>query len=221
MRKLTGLTIFAGLLAAAASSQQSQLPKFAEPQAMPTDRAAESYEIYSKLLVGGPIEWRDAKRSQWLVEDTTYATPLNEVCKPIGPGPVMDPHNAVQPPAERKAEWLELLADFDNHCHDVIKLEAVEFHVKLPVRVLDEAARKRYRTEQGARKAEAAGPQEFPDAAGLHSFSEVYFNPHHTLALVRMSMWCRGLCGMSSWVVLERKDGVWKRLPWVHYSMIS
>ena len=212
----------ARMLAGVAIAQTVAEPRYAAAEPMPLDRADESYAIYSMLLTSGPIEWRDAPRRQWLVEDTTTATPLDSVCHPTGPGPAMDPHTAVTAPEERQAEWHELLEDFDRHCHDVIKLESADFHVALPLHVLDEAARNRYRSEQGGRRqTDAAKLPEFPDASGLHRFSEVYFNSHHTLALVEQGMWCGGLCGNWSWVVLERRDGAWHMLPWVHSFMIS
>jgi hypothetical protein len=64
-------------------------------------------------------------------------------------------------------------------------------------------------------------PAEFADGAGLHRFTEVFFNANHTLALVEEGMWCGTLCGNWTWVVLGRRKGRWEILPWVHTSAIS
>jgi hypothetical protein len=64
-------------------------------------------------------------------------------------------------------------------------------------------------------------PDEFKGAAGMHSFTAVYFNRAHTLAMTEIGMFCGGLCGNWRWVVLERKDGQWQTLPWVTMSMVS
>ncbi len=62
---------------------------------------------------------------------------------------------------------------------------------------------------------------EFADGAGLHRFTEVFFNANHTLALVEQGMWCGNLCGNWEWVVLERKGRQWQVLPWVHAFAMS
>ena len=51
---------------------------------IPKDSAAESYEIYSELLPGREIEWGDAQRSFWLLEEQTKAEPVNSSCKTGG-----------------------------------------------------------------------------------------------------------------------------------------
>lgn len=184
---------------------------------MPRDRAEDSYAIYSQLLKSGPIEWRDASRKQWLIEDTTYAIPLDDACHPAsGPRPMaMNPHDVVKAPEDRQTEWNEVLADYDQHCHDVIQLDRENFRTDLPVRLLNSDDKQRFT------KNPIGPPAEFADGAGLHGFSEVFFNATHTLALVEEGMWCGGLCGNWTWVVMERRVGGWVMLPWVHGMMFS
>ncbi|WP_124846740.1 hypothetical protein [Acidipila sp. EB88] len=64
-------------------------------------------------------------------------------------------------------------------------------------------------------------PQEFDGAAGMHSFTAVYFNKAHTLAMTQIGLYCGGLCGNWTWVVLARKNGLWQTLPWVAMSGVS
>jgi hypothetical protein len=55
----------------------------------------------------------------------------------------------------------------------------------------------------------------------MHSFTAVYFNRAHTLAMTEIGMYCGGLCGNWRWVVLERANGEWHILPWVHMVTFS
>lgn len=216
MRTATVFTILAAF-AAQVFGQNNGAPAYAQPMPMPSDRDQDSYAIYSQLLKSGPIEWRDVRRTQWLIEDATSAVPLGVPCdpKPRFSAVTMNPHEAVQPPKDRQAEWKEVLADYDQHCHDVIQLDGRSFRTDLPVRLLN-ADDKRLLVKDPQRP-----PAEFADGAGLHRFSEVFFNPNHTLALVEQGMWCGGLCGNWEWVVLERKQGRWQMLPWVRMVTFS
>lgn len=196
---------------------------------MPMDRAEASYTIYSQLLPGNQIEWGNAPRTQWLIEDATKAVALDSPCASgammVGP---MNPHQSVKAPEERQAEFEEVLADFDAHCHDVYRLEASKFRLEMPVRMMDEEARRRYvegvvhymPPANDIMRAPAT-PNEFKGAAGMHSFTAVYFNRAHTLAMTEIGMYCGGLCGMWRWVVLENKNGQWQVLPWVYGYTIS
>jgi hypothetical protein len=191
---------------------------------MPADRAKDSYAIYSQLLKSGPIEWRNVSRKQWLIEETTNAMPLDVSCGPVADHPGMnrhtggiEPHTAVQAPADRQSEWNEVLADYDQHCHDVIQLDRQSFQTELPVRLLTAE------DKQNLMKNPRNPPAYFAESAGGQRFTEVFFNRNHTLALVEQSIWCGfgSACGNWTWVVLERRDGQWKMLPWTHTAMIS
>lgn len=221
MRVLAVVVALAIMVPVEGAQKQTVERHFAAAEPMPPDRADDSYAIYSLLLTSGPIEWRDARRKQWLLEATTQAEPLGSECHPMGGYTSMDPHYAVQPPAERKSELHELLEDFDRHCHDVLQLEAGRFHLALPVRLLDRAMQETYRREQPDWRPDGHAPPELTNGAGLHRFTQVYFNAHHTMAMVQQGMFCGGLCGNWTWVVLERRDGAWHVLPWQTTSVIS
>ena len=216
MRNRTVHLIFVGL-AAQVLGQGAGAPRYAQPTLLPGDRPVDSYAIYSQLLKSGPIEWRDVSRTQWLIEDTTSAIPLDVACHPASGADsmVMNPHEAVKPPEDRQAEWKEVLADFDQHCHDVIQLDQNGFRTELPVRLLNADDKRRFMQDP------IKPPAEFADGAGLHLFSEVFFNTNHTLALVEEGMWCGALCGNWTWVVLARGEGRWAMLPWVRTYAIS
>jgi hypothetical protein len=216
MRGVTPVLTYLALTALL-PGQPEAAPRFAQPTPMPGDRAEDSYGIYSQLLKSGPIEWREAGRKQWLVEDTTNAIPLDVSCEPVSHvDPFsMNPHDAVKAPEDRQAEWSDVLTDYDQHCHDVIQLNVESFRTELPVRLLNVGDR------QSFMKDPVRPPAEFADGAGLHRFTEAFFNTDHTLALVEQGMWCGSLCGSYTWVVLQRREGRWEALPWVHTSSMS
>jgi hypothetical protein len=217
MMRFAAVMLCAVMLGAAQETPKP--PRYAVAEPMPLDRVDDAYAIYSVVLTSGPIEWREIKRSQWMVEDITSATPLATLCDDEkGHGIFMSPHIAVHAPIERRAEWTEVLDDYDRRCHDVLKLEADKFKVNLPVHLLDEAARGRYGVQQGMGRPEA---NEFANGAGLHSFSAVFFNEHHTLAAVQQGMWCGNTCGNWIWVVLEKRGGEWHQMTWKHAIVMS
>jgi hypothetical protein len=217
--------VFAIVFATGVAQQITSGAPQLKPLPMPQDRMADSYDIYSQLLPGDEIEWGKVPRSFWLMEDMTKAEPPDSTC---ATGGMMNPHKAIQAPQARQADFSEVLADFDAHCHDRYLLDASKFHVKLPVRLLDEAARKRfvshvmgYMPPQNNIMQAPPTPEEFKGAAGMHSFTAVYFNRAHALAMTEIGMYCGGLCGNWRWVVLERRDAQWRILPWVRMSMMS
>lgn len=215
MRTLAALLIFV-CFAVQLLGQDRRIPRLVQPTAMPSDRAEDAYTIYSQLLTTGPIEWRDVKRAQWLIEDTTNGMPLDLPCRPAsGADAAMNPHDAVKAPEDRQSEWNEVLADYDQHCHDVVQLDQGSFRTELPVRLLNAEDKQRYMGSL------LQMPAEFADGAGLHQFSEVFFNADHTLALVEEGMLCGTLCGNWAWVALEHKEGRWQMLPWVCAAAIS
>jgi len=218
-------SVFAVVLVTAVAQQTTPAAPQLKPLPMPQDRMADSYDIYSQLLPGDEIEWGNVPRSFWLMEDTTKAEPPDSPCSTGG---MMNPHKAIQAPPEKQAAFAEVLADFDADCHDRYLLDASQFHLKLPVRLLDEEARKRYTGHvmnylppQNNIMQAPPTPDEFKGAAGMHSFTAVYFNRSHTLAMTEIGMYCGGLCGNWRWVVLERRNKQWQILPWVRMSMMS
>ena len=88
--------------------------------------------------------------------------------------------------AGREADLQALFDDYVRHENETIALSADGFHTELPVRLMDEAARKRFRDSVrfGHLKDPAAGA-EFDSSAGMHRFSQFDFNPTHTLAIGR------------------------------------
>lgn len=199
--------------------------KYADATEMPSDRADASYAIFALVLPSSAIEWSNAPRTQWLLQDVTTAKPLAEACDA---SQMTDLPKAVTPPSERKAEWDEVLADFTAHCHDRYKLDNEKLVSSLPVRLLNTDAQRGYWAGVAGFMPPANNimqapptPETFKGAAGLHSFSAVYFNRKHTLAATYFGMSCGSLCGNWTWVVLEKTSAGWQRLPWTHVITMS
>jgi len=213
-------------------SQSSQPAQKAAPPAplptpisMPPDRAADSYQIYSQLLEHGQIEGTTWDRTFWLVEEATTSERPDVPCFPDGQKSNnfgMNPHSAIQAPSDRAKDLKALLDDYDLHCHERIQLKRDSFQVQLPIRLADDDTKKNFfATHLGPTQPGPKLKAEFEGAAGIHSFSEVYFTPNHDLAMVSTGVWCGGLCGEWRWVVLERNGGRWTPLNWVHTFVVS
>jgi hypothetical protein len=222
-RRSVAALLVAVFLTAMATAQTEI--KYAPAMDMPLELVADSYAVYQTVLPSNAIEWSDVHRTQWLLQDTTTAKPLSASCDA---SEMSDLPRAVEAPPERQAEWAEVLQDFAARCHDRYRLDDGHLKSNPPIRLLDEAAQGRYWKGVGGimppkndiMRAPAT-PDEFKGAAGLHSFSAVYFNRKHTLAATYFGMGCGSLCGNWSWVVLEKTPDGWKPLPWVHVFAIS
>jgi hypothetical protein len=187
------------------------------PIPMPSDRAAESYRIYSMLMPGSKFESPQWPRGKWLIADTTKA-----VVRPGKPckgstDDLQNPHFAVSPPPDRTNEFQEVLEDFDRRCHERIRLTPEGFRLSVPFSLLTESEQAQFVTSALNLNAavDNAANLKFSGAPGINKFSQVYFNQKHSLAMVYTEQWCGGLCGSFHWVVLELKNEQWTVLPWV------
>jgi hypothetical protein len=188
---------------------------------MPSNRAVDSYIIYSSLIPLGETANKDWPHDLWLVKDATITVvPPDQPCRPK-PKTVnaarfdstMNPHIAVHPPDDRKPDFAEILEDFDAHCHDSVALSPSPtlWQTGAPVHLLTPAEQQAFRDVRNTR---AETPPKYKGAAALYSFSEVYFNARHTVALVYATHWCGGLCGQGMWIALALENGHWKQLHW-------
>ncbi len=195
---------------------------------MPPDRADDSYRIYTMLMPVGELGRPGWPRDLWLLSDTTLSlVAADRDCLPQevnGSEDPMNPHFAVHPPADRVPDFNELLEDFDKRCHERIQLTQDSFPNTMPLRLLTEEEQDEFVSTRWDQNAGAYGDQiaaKYKGAPGISSFSQVYFNSHHTLAMVYATGWCGGLCVQSFWDVLEFRDGQWKRLPWSNTFVMS
>jgi hypothetical protein len=198
----------------------SSMPLPAIP--MPQDRAADSYGIYTVLLPVGQLANAGWSRQMWLLSDTTL--PLvapDESCLPQGDdglaGSNMNPHTSIFPPAEGQQDYNEMLSDFDNRCHERIRLTPESFNLVVPLRLLNQNEQDEFvatRFDPAAGEYGDMLAARYHGAPGISSFSQVFFNAHHTVAMVYASGWCGGVCAQSYWQVLGLENGQWKKLHW-------
>jgi hypothetical protein len=193
---------------------------------MPADRADDSYRIYSSLLPLGETAGNNWPHELWLVQDATIsAVPADEPCSPPPntdhSAPGMNPHLDVHPPQDQLQDYLEILRDFDLHCHDRIKLDPDKWNVKAPLRLLSPEEQKEFESTRFGGAKDTPAVAKFKGAAALYAFSEVYFNVPHTVALVYATHWCGGLCGEGFWLAFSLKDGEWKMIHWPATRWIS
>ena len=224
-----------GVLFAIIFLTAQQLPtKQVEPSPpipMPADRAADSYRIYSMLMPVGELGKQGWPHDLWLLADTTRTMvqpaqpcnlPSNQDLRVSNP---MNPHVAVHPTPEQTKDFAELLEDFDHNCHVRVILTANSFNLTVPLHVLTEAEQTEFRgTRFGPNSRDKADPAvlaKYKGAPGLSSFSEVYFNAHHTVAMVYAEGWCGGLCANGFWAFFGLEDGQWKPLRWNATFMVS
>ena len=204
------------------SGNQPVSPWPAQP--MRPDRAEDSYAIYSKLLPLGetatwPATFYDIR------ETTITVVEPNAPCL-VSPNQTaidlaqsrMNPHVAIRPPETDRQDYEEVLADFDSHCHESLTLGQNSWTTKVPVHLLNETEQREFRS---TRHGDSPLANKYKGSPALYAFSQVYFNAHHTVALVYATHWCGGLCGQGFWVAFKRENGGWKQLHWSSSSWIS
>jgi hypothetical protein len=206
-------------LATGAAQQPARKPSDPLPAIpMPQDRADDSYRLYSSLLPAG--ETVSTPPTQLLVQDTTLTLlPTDKPCaQPATPSPSptpdasLNPHLAIHPPAANHQDLVEVLDDFDQHCHDRLTLnpDPNVWKLAVPIRLLNPAEQDEFRASHGR----ADAPDKFQGASALYAFSEVYFNAHHTVAIVYATHWCGKQCVQGSWAAFTLDNSqVWQRQP--------
>lgn len=188
---------------------------------LPAGEEQDTYAIYSLLLNS---EQGQPARS-WMFDPVTTALAADEPCVPADPPPpgaILEgnPHLDIHPPEDQQRRFGEMLDDFDQHCHDSFRLRAGLFRTRRPVRVLTERQAVDFGQDIASGDPKLL-ERRWPGASGLRSFSRVYFNSDHTVAMVHESTYCGLLCGTWEWQVLERTPEGWRILHWKHSVTVS
>ncbi|MGA2539161.1 MAG: hypothetical protein ABSF53_24355 [Terracidiphilus sp.] len=223
-RSISAFALIAVLAGAPGFSQQETAQ--APPIPMPSDRVADSYRIYAKLIPLGETAGKDWPHDLWLIQDTTLTVVQpGQPCSPesgsVSDAFGMNPHLAVHPPESRAQDFLEIMRDFDAHCHERARLDPQAWNLNAPVHLLNPQEQEQFQEYRSAREPEPTAAARFKGAPALYGFSEVYFNASHTVAMVYATHWCGGLCGQGFWVVFGLDKGDWTPLNWSVSSWIS
>jgi hypothetical protein len=144
-------------------------------------------------------------------------------CKPVHPRTDdlgMNPHSAVKPPGDRARDFAEILEDWDSHCHDRLLLDHDGFHTPVLVVLLDTAAQAQFQASRSHNKAKGEAGR-YEGAPALYGFSRIFFNQHHTVALVYATYYCGNICAGGFWVRLALTHGRWEQLGWDSSRWIS
>jgi len=200
---------------------------------MPPDRVADSVQIYSQLLPELDAAERKLPHELWFLQDATInavepdqpciVVPSKEFYKK-GAIYGLNPHTAIQPPAEHRRNFKEILDDFDSHCHEHWRLKDGSWKMRSPVQLLNPAEQEEFHaSHSGCKPNPKADPKlaaRYKKGYALFSFSPVYFNHDHTVALVYSVLWCGELCGEGRWNAFTRTAKEWiplqiVALPWI------
>ncbi len=188
--------LVAGLCVSSAQSEPSA-------GALPTERMKDAYAIYSLLLPGDVLAKMDSSQNQrWAVAATTVnAEDIN---------PALAPEAALQPPANHAKAFHEAVADYNSRKNERLVLTR-HFQVDRPYSLLDPGEVAEFRASRTSASSTSAIRAKYTGYPGITYFSEIYFNPKRTAALVYMLDWCGNLCAQAEWVYLEKHDGHWIR----------
>ncbi len=170
---------------------------------LPVERLKDAYAIYSLLLPGDVLANVDSSQNQrWAIaEITVNAQDIN---------PALAPEAALQAPATHATAFHEAVADYNLRKNERSALKR-HFHVDRPYSLLDSSEVAEFRAARTSATANSALRQKYNGYPGITYFSDIYFNPKRTAALVYMLDWCGNLCAQAEWVYLEKHDGQWVR----------
>jgi hypothetical protein len=188
------------LYLAAATSPAWTQAKPAHPS-VPTDRSADTYQIYSMLMPGRVFMDMDAGRP-WAISDTT----VNE----DDLNPRLAPEATLQPPEDNPHSFQEAVNDYNQRKKERFLLTR-HFQLDRDYVLLQPAQTSEFKASRTAVDASSDMQEAYAGYLGITYFSEVYFNIPQTAALVYILDWCGNLCSQAEWVYLEKQNGVWVR----------
>jgi hypothetical protein len=185
--RLRKFTIAALTLVAAVSIAQSR--QHSKPQRMITERAQNTYAIYSLLLRDEPSPGLAQRGGPVAVADITVnISDMN---------PAVAPDSELLPPPNNEEAFHEAVQDFRTRRFERLQLTR-NFKLDGNYALLNSSQVDAYRSTQTGYPA-------------INFFSEVYFNPKQTVALVYRNTFCGNLCANAQWIYLEKQNNQWVR----------
>jgi hypothetical protein len=167
------------------------------------EREKEIYKIYSLLMTNPPTSHGPDDNARYLIAETTSMPVHQQPC--------------VDPPKERRAQFLEAVAEFELKRSTPRKLKR-ELSLQKPYDLVSSEEAKAFAKARSVPSPHAQAPDpRFKGVSDIFTLGDVYFSKDGKLALTSLSTWCGGLCGLFDWKVFEKlPTGDWKLRPsWV------
>jgi hypothetical protein len=165
-------------------------------------REKDAYASYSLMLMDAPTSHGPDNNERYLIAEQTATQWPTQPC--------------ITPPASRKKEFGEVLADYERRKTTARPLKRA-LSIRKPYLFLDA---EQVRALMGERALTRNVPEPtselFQGVTDIFTLSDVYFNAGRTLALTAMSSWCGSLCGRWQWRVFEKSaTGEWEERRWI------
>jgi hypothetical protein len=172
------------------------------PMPMPADRAGDSYAIYALLMPGQPFDHLPPEENQrWAIADVT----VNENDR----NPAVPPQGQLKPPPDNPRGFSGAVGDYEANKYVRVQLARNALHIAHDFALLSPGDVNALRGARSGAQVTSQAQSQWAGYPGVTYFSEVYFNPDHTSALVYMNDWCAHLCAAGTWVYLEKRGGHW------------
>jgi hypothetical protein len=193
----TGQHLPAGRQPATPYSENGAIP-------MPSDRAADSYAIYSMLMPGEPFNgMAPDQTARWAIAEIT----VNAVDR----NPAVPPQGQLKPPPDDPRGFNEAVADYQTNRNLRVRLAKDQLRISHDFDLLSPDQVNDLRDAKSGAQVSSDAQAQWSGVPGITYFSAVYFDTKHAAALVYMNDWCAHLCPAGTWVYLEKHGGHWVR----------
>ena len=192
------LAMTALLLTTMLSAQQKD-----GPSPIATQRAEDSYAIYSLLLNEQPFDALPSSQTgQLAIADTTVS--VREM------NPVVLPESSLQPPDDNVNGFEEAVHDFESRRFERVQLTR-RFKLSEGYTLLNSGQVADFRNARAGTSPGSDLQSQYAGYPGITFFTEVYFNSQRTAALVYRNNWCASPCSSGQWFYLEKHGDAWTR----------
>jgi hypothetical protein len=179
----------------------AQEPK-SPAQAVPADRRADTYAVYSAVLAHPKLSHPD-NNEKYLVEDVSGVFGEKE------------PKLCITVPEASRAAFAELLADRVQISREHFHLEPA-FKALKPFALVTENQTRQFAALRFGTGHSTGDEELFRGAVDIITLGNVYFDKKRTLAAVYTAAYCDSLCGYWTWRVFVRNGkGDWEDQNWV------
>jgi hypothetical protein len=205
-RAIARVGLLAGCIPLLAIGQETTKPV----SAIPADRRADSYAIYSRVLARPNLS-HASESEKYLIEEFSGSSAIERMS---------DPLRCIAAPGPFRAAFNELLADRAAHADERYRLERA-FTIAKPYDLVTEDQAAQFRNLRNTPGHSTGDVDLFRGATDLFTLGNVYFDRNRTLAAVYMWAWCGSLCGSGTWRVFTNAGGGWQEQKWVNCFTVA